>query len=226
MSAAQLSAKPLGHHHHCNIFHFHQKCYAIRKLTSAGKLGASSDITSYRNTMTPSIELHFVYTRDDYIHAFRAYEARMPRRSLDITRTLISIGLDILFLAAALYVALAWQIWWSLLFVLCLIGVSLLRFFRRRYWISTDEFDHEAKWQGDRVWQISDEGMNFESHQMNSQVKDWAMIALILDCPSCYIFSYKPYYSETWFFLPKRLFSSAEQEELFRSIVSKHVPIK
>jgi len=176
--------------------------------------------------MTSSIELHFMYTRDDYIRACRAYEARMPRRLRDMIRTILSIGLDVLFLAATLYIALAWEIWWSFLFVLCLNGISLIRFIRRQYWISTTEFDHEAKWQGNRVWQISDKGMNFESQQINSQVKDWAMFALILDCPSCYIFSYKPYYGETWFFLPKRLFTTPGQEELFRSIVSKHVAIK
>jgi len=159
-----------------------------------------------------TVNLKFRYSESDYVRALRAHYASRLRLRLDIV-------------AAIVLVVLGAYLWhspndrWlgvacvavSAVFVLILIAAFTV--------IPRLAFRREPKFRDDYSLTFSQEGIHFVTAHIDSQLQ-WSLYSRALVDAHSYVLYYG---SRQFTVIPKRVFQSAEQLQIFEQLLTQHV---
>jgi hypothetical protein len=163
--------------------------------------------------MTDTINLSFRYSETDYVRAVRAHYSSRLRVRFDIIAAIV----------VAVLGAYSWNSpdyhWLSVLCVAASAALILI-LFAAFVVIPRVIFRREAKFRDDYSLAFSQEGIHFRTAQIDSQLQ-WSLYwRALIDAHS-----YVLYYGLRQFtVIPKRVFQSAEQQQVFERLLTEHVP--
>ena len=161
------------------------------------------------------VKLEYQYTEAEYLAASRLFFFSSP----NIIVRLIVFGL--LLGAGAVRLGLlpdSWILFSGLLFVLLLEGAlfyNVLVNTPRKY------FRGDGKFRDRYELTISDEGVKLKTSQVDSKMA-WSLYTKVVEGPDMYLLFYGKD-TRMMTAVPKRCFSSNDQEQLFRDLVTRHI---
>jgi hypothetical protein len=162
--------------------------------------------------MNQTVNLSFRYSESDYVRAMRAHYASRLRLRLDLVGAIVLSALG----------AYTWQspdLHWlgvtcvtvSAVFVLMLIAAFTV--------IPPLVFRREPKFRDDYSLTFSQEGIHFSTAHVDSQLQ-WCLYSRALVDAHSYVLYYG---SRQFTVIPKRVFQSAEQQQIFERLLTQHV---
>ena len=162
--------------------------------------------------MNSTVNLVFRYIETDYVHALRAHYAARLRLRLDVVVVVALTGIG----------AYLWQSpsshW---LGVTCVSIAALFSLMLAAAFtvIPPLVFRREPKFREEYSLAFSPEGIHFRTAHIDSQLQ-WSVYSRALIDTHSYIL----YYGTRQFtVIPKRVFQSAEQQQTFESLLTRHV---
>jgi hypothetical protein len=157
------------------------------------------------------VSLQFRYSKEEYVAAVREYyHSFHSKMSALICLGLITIGLAALFLSEDAYISS----------FLISVGVFGLLIFCLNYFIGPQRvYDRNPKLWEEYALEFSDAGVLFKSKDIDS-VLQWSLYHGVRETDRFY---YLIYGKDSFTLVPKRVFTSREQEYAFRSLVKEHV---
>jgi hypothetical protein len=179
------------------------------------------------------VELRFSYTNESFVSSERDYAKAFPRPvmlrlfSLVANTLYILAGINLIGLTALSLLDQIQVSPWTEVISVGLSAVILVDFARRiRNHLKPphNSFDEDRRWQGERQWILSDEGL--QTFNPTSQTyHQWTNLDKIIDAPNSYLFVHGTKNDADWFYLPKYAFTSYEQEKQFKEIVQRHLTL-
>jgi hypothetical protein len=162
--------------------------------------------------MNSTVNLAFRYIETDYVRALRAHYAARLRLRLDVVVVAALIGIG----------AYLWQSpsshWFGVTCVSIAVLFSLMLAAAFTV-IPPLAFRREPKFRDEYSLAFSPEGIHFRTAHIDSQLQ-WSMYSRALIDAHSYIL----YYGTRQFtVIPKRVFQSAEQQQTFESLLTRHV---
>lgn len=161
------------------------------------------------------IELKFKYTKEEYVKSFREY--------LLLTKTIKKRDMII-----AVLVIMFSTIWLILseeiLSVVCLLcGVLfLLLLCNLYYWVPGRNFSQNSKFREEYNLTFSDEGIQFKTESINSDLKWSTYVDSIENAEFFYLIQAKQVFTV----IPKRVFRNVEVEKGFKEMVLRNINLK
>ena len=163
--------------------------------------------------MNETVNLKFHYSERDYVRALRAHYASRLRLRFDIVA---AIGLLVL----GGYLSHSPDLHWlgvgcvavSAVFVLILIAAFIV--------IPPLAFRREPKFRDDYSLTFSQDGIHFGTAHIDSQLQ-WSLYSRALIDAHSYVLYYG---SRQFTVIPKRVFQSGEQQQIFDQLLTQHVP--
>lgn len=158
------------------------------------------------------IEISFKYTKEEYVKAFREY--------LLLTKTIKKRDMIV-----AILVIIFSSIWLILskeiLSVVCLLcGVLfLLLLCNLYYWVPGRNFSQNSKFREEYNLTFSDEGIQFKTESINSNLKWNTYVDFIESEEFFYLIQAKQVFTV----IPKRVFRNVEVEKGFREMVLRNI---
>ncbi len=162
--------------------------------------------------MNETVNLSFRYSESDYVRALRAHYASRLRLRLDIVTAIV-----LAVLGAYLWHSpnLPWLgvacVAVSAVFVLILIAAFTV--------IPPLAFRREPKFRDDYSLTFSQEGIHFGTAHIDSQLQ-WSLYSRALVDAHSYVLYYGP---RQFTVIPKRVFQSAEQQQIFEQLLTQHI---
>ena len=162
--------------------------------------------------MTETVSLLFRYAENDYVRALRTHYSSRLRVRFDIVAAIVT----------ALLGVYSWRSpdyhWLS---VVCLAAsfVLVLILFAAFVVIPPLVFRSETKFRDDYALTFSQDGIHFRTAHIDSQLQ-WSMYSRALIDEHSYVLYYG---SRQFTVIPKRVFQSAEQRQIFEQLVTQHV---
>jgi uncharacterized membrane protein YesL len=162
--------------------------------------------------MSETINLSFRYAESDYVRALRAHYSSRLRVRFDIVAAIV----------AALLGAYSWrspEYHW--LGVICIVAsvVLVLILFAAFVVIPPLAFRREAKFRDEYSLAFSENGIHFHTAHIDSQLQ-WSLYSKALIDAHSYVL----YYGVRQFtVIPKRVFQSGGQQEIFDQLLTQHV---
>ena len=162
--------------------------------------------------MNETVNLSFRYLESDYVLALRAHYASKLRLPLDIAAVIVLplVGVylwhspDLHWLGVTCVVTFA-------VFVLILIASFTV--------IPPLIFRSQPKFQDDYSLTFSPEGIHFRTAHIDSQLQ-WSMYSRALVNAHSFLLYYG---SRQFTVIPKRVFQSAEQQQIFEKLLTRHI---
>jgi len=162
--------------------------------------------------MSETINLSFRYLESDYVRALRAHYASRLRLRFDIVAIIV----------AALLGAYFWRLpdyrW---LGAICVAASAVLAIilFAAFVVIPPLVFRSEAKFRDDYSLTFSEDGIHFRTAHIDSQLQ-WDLYSrAVIDRHSHVLY----YGSRQFTVIPKRVFQSGEQQQIFEQLLTQHV---
>jgi hypothetical protein len=159
------------------------------------------------------VNLSFRYSEADYVRALRAHYASRLRLRFDIVAAV----------ALALLGAYSWRApdyhWLSVVSVAASLALILI-LFAAFVVIPPMAFRREPKFRDEYSLTFSQEGIHFRTAHIDSQLQ-WNLYSRALVDPHSYVLYYG---SRQFSVIPKRVFQSAEQQQIFEQLLTQHVP--
>ncbi|HLB87758.1 MAG TPA: YcxB family protein [Terriglobales bacterium] len=162
--------------------------------------------------MSETINLSFRYSESDYVRALRAHYSSRLRVRFDIVAAIVG----------ALVGAYSWRSpdyhWLS---VICVAAswFLVLILFAAFVVIPPLAFRSEAKFRDDYSLTFSQDGIHFRTAHIDSQLQ-WSLYSRALIDGHSYVLYYG---SRQFTVIPKRVFQSAEQQQIFEQLLTQHV---
>ena len=162
--------------------------------------------------MNETINLSFRYLESDYVRALRAHYVSKLRLPLDIAAVIVLplVGVylwrspDLRWLGVTCLAT-------SAIFVLILIASFTV--------IPSLIFRSQPKFQDDYSLTFSPEGIHFRTAHIDSQLQ-WSMYSRALVNAHSFLLYYG---SRQFTVIPKRVFQSAEQQQIFEQLLTRHI---
>lgn len=157
------------------------------------------------------VTLQFTYTEAEYVAAVRQF--------FDPFRMKLSgtVGAVLLFLGIfTFYVSDDPFYPWFMSFV----GVVVLALFYRSYYAAPRRWYKHIAGRGEYTLQYSDAGICFHSNDMDSTLQ-WSLYQSVRETERFYFLIYG---KAAFTVIPKRAFTTAEQEQGFRALLRRHLP--
>ena len=162
--------------------------------------------------MNDVVHLSFRYEEVDYVRALRAhYKTRLHLR-LDLVIVLLLIG-------AGLYLWSSPNLHWSGVVALGLAGFFVLLLGTAFFIIPPIAFRREPRFRDDYSLEFSAEGIHFRTAHIDSQLS-WSLYSKALVDAHSFILYYG---TNSFTLIPRRVFQSVEQRQMFEEMLSKHV---
>jgi len=162
--------------------------------------------------MTPAIELSFRYSENDYVRAFQAHFSSKHRLWLDVVVAVITLALGINLLSSS-------SRWLGVVAIVAVACLALVRLVAGLV-VPRLIFRREPKFRDDYFLTFSSDGIHFRTTHINSQLQ-WSMYSEALIVSQSYILCYG---SRQFTVIPKRVFSSTEQQQAFEQLLTQNVP--
>ena len=162
--------------------------------------------------MDSAVELSFRYLQSDYVKALRAHYASRLRLRVDVVVTLVLVGIGAcLWRRPSLHWLGVACVTMAVVFVLLLIAAFTV--------IPALAFRREPKFRDEYSLTFSEEGVHFRTTHIDSQLQ-WSLYSrALVDA-----YSYLLYHGARQFtVIPKRVFESAEQQQAFEQLLTRHV---
>jgi hypothetical protein len=162
--------------------------------------------------MSETINLSFRYLESDYVRALRAHYSSRLRLRFDIIAAVV----------AALLGAYFWRLpdyrW---LGVICVAASAVLAIilFAAFVVIPPLAFRSEAKFRDDYSLTFSEDGILFRTAHIDSQLQ-WSLYSRAVVDEHSYVLYYG---SRQFTVIPKRVFQSGEQQQIFEQLLTQHV---
>jgi YcxB-like protein len=163
--------------------------------------------------MNSTVNLSFRYFESDYVRALRAHYASHLRLRFDIVVVAVLAGSGAYFWRSPdLHWLALTSVVISVVFALMLVGAFTV--------IPRLIFRREPKFHDDYALTFSPDGIHFRTTHIDSQLQ-WSMYSRAL----VDVHSYVLYYGSRQFtVIPRRVFQSAEQQQVFERLLIQHVP--
>ena len=162
--------------------------------------------------MSETINLSFRYSESDYVRALRAHYSSRLRVRFDIVAAIV----------VALLGAYSWRSpdyhWLGVVGVAASV-VLVLILFAAFVVIPPLAFRSEAKFRDDYSLTFSQDGIHFRTAHIDSQLQ-WSLYSRALIDGHSYVLYYG---SRQFTVIPKRVFQSAEQQQIFEQLLTQHV---
>lgn len=163
--------------------------------------------------MNSIIHLSFRYAENDYARALRAHYASQLRLPLDILVIIVLIGAGFYFWRSP---KLHWLAVGGIALALIFATVLIVAFTV----IPKLVFRRQPKFREDYSLTFSPEGIHFRTAHIDSQLQ-WSMYSRALIDAHSYVLYYG---SHQFTVIPKRVFQSAEQREVFEELLTHRIP--
>jgi hypothetical protein len=162
--------------------------------------------------MNSTVSLSFRYLESDYVRALRAHYASQLRLRLDIVVivVLICMGAYLWSTPSLHWLAVACVVI-AMAFALMLIAAFVV--------VPHLLFRREPRFRDDYSLTFSPEGIHFRTAHIDSQVQ-WSLYSRALIDSSCYVIYYG---SRQFTVIPKRVFESAEQQQMFERLLTQQI---
>jgi len=164
------------------------------------------------------------YTKNDYIEAMRCYYAYRPMSAQAIAKGAYS---RLVFLFVFGIAAGGWYVFRSTaagLFAVAFLAFDLWANARRFWLISARPFDSNPRWREVRDWHMSDKGIEIHSRSVDTTIK-WVYLSKVLECQTTFLFFHGDINDPDWFFVPKRVFESVVETNMFRAELDQHTTL-
>jgi len=163
----------------------------------------------------PLIEVAFRNTEKEYGEALRFYYGRLLKTKIDV---MIAVG-SICFAVIEL---LIWGYSSTVLFTFAIgiVFLGMLGFLN--FVIPIIHFRQQPKFRDLYMLGFSDEGIRFKTDSIDSMLK-WTQYHEVWEGPKFFLLIYG---KATFTIIPKRVFETNEQQELFKSLLRNHVQFK
>ena len=162
--------------------------------------------------MNSTIHLSFRYAESDYVRALRAHYASHLRLRLDVVITVVLIGIGVyLWRSPSLHWLGLTCIVVAVVFALMLVAAFTV--------IPSLAFRREPKFRDDYSLTFSPEGIHFRTAHIDSQLQ-WSMYSRALVDAHSYVLYYG---SRQFTVIPKRVFQSVEQQQVFEQLLTQRV---
>jgi len=164
--------------------------------------------------MAETISLRFKYTQEEYAAASRLY---MLRSAEFWIRFIVST----LFCAGGIYLVSMLDMDLGIAFFLTFIGVVwLLIGFLQLVVEPRQAFRREPKFRDEYLLQFSDDGIQFKTAQIDALVQ-WSLYSRVIEDERFYLLVYGRNMMSV---IPKRAFTSEEQERAFDELLKRQLP--
>jgi hypothetical protein len=160
-----------------------------------------------------TINLSFRYARNDIERAMRLHYASRMRPRLDIV---MAVGLAL----AGAYLLRSPDSHWFGVFALCASAAFVLMLLAAFVILPPMAFRLEPKYRDEYSLIFSQDGIQFRTVHINSQLQ-WSTYSRALIDADSYILYYG---SRSFTVVPKRVFQSREQQKAFEELLDHHVP--
>jgi hypothetical protein len=171
----------------------------------------------WSQTMSQILTLRFTPTQQDYAHVLRLFYLQRTGTRISLALLVIAFGLTIFAIIAQGFPPSAFKLIWLLLpplFVIFAFFVQPSRIARQA--IGNEQLSCEAK------WEVSDEGVQISS-QFSSTHLDWELLNKLVTTREYYLLLIKTN-KGAFRFLPRRAFTSPEEQDQFLELVAHHLP--
>jgi hypothetical protein len=160
--------------------------------------------------MAQAVTIRFQYTEAEYVAAVREYfDPFRTKLSGVIGALILSLGIFMGYVSDDSFVP------WMLSFF----GVVALAVFYRSYYVAPRHWYKAVSGRGEYTLQYSDAGIVFHSKDMDSTLQ-WSLYRAVRETDRFYFLVYGKHMFSV---IPKRAFTSAEQEEAFRALLRRHL---
>ncbi len=160
--------------------------------------------------MTQPVTLHFRYTREEYVAAVRQFFDPFRLKLYGVLGAL-------LLLLGAFAGAVSDDPFYP--WFLSIFGVVSLALFYRSYFLAPRRWYDHISARGDYTLQCSDAGVGFRAKDMESSLR-WSLYREARENERFYFLVYGKH---AFTVIPKRVFTSADQERSFRELLRQHV---
>lgn len=160
--------------------------------------------------MTEPVNLHFRYTREEYVAAVRQFFDPFRLKFYGVFGALLLL----LGIFAAVVSDDPVYTWFLSIF-----GVVSLSLFYRSYFVAPRRWYGVVAARGDYTLRCSDEGIVFRAKDMESSLR-WSLYREVRETERFYFLVYGKH---AFSVIPKRVFTSARQEQDFRGLLSRHI---
>jgi hypothetical protein len=163
----------------------------------------------------PIIEVVFRNTEKEYGEALRFYYGRSLKTKIDVT---VAVGL----MCFAVIELLLWGYSATVLYTFAIGVVFLAMLGFLNYVIPKIHFRQQPKFRDQYILGFSDEGISFKTDSIDSMLK-WTHYHEVWEGPKFFLLIYG---KAAFSIIPKRVFDNKDQEELFKTLLKKHVEFK
>jgi hypothetical protein len=168
--------------------------------------------------MDTPITLRFVPTKQDYANVLRLFFLLRTSTRVSLGFLAVAFGLIIFSVASQGTLPSAFQLVWLLLPPLFLVYV----FFYQPSRMASQAMSNEQL-AAEATWELTDSGVNISSRFGETQM-GWDDLQKLVVTKSYYLLLNKAN-KNTFRFIPRRAFTSAQETEQFLAIVKEHIPI-
>lgn len=162
--------------------------------------------------MGETVTVKFVNNKTEYGSAIRLYYSKTKRTKIDIV---LDLGLIVFGIVCWIKYSFSW-VWVFLLTAGCLCLVLMYFVY---YITPSIRFNHEPKFRDEYTLTFSDDGLEFMTDHLSSKL-DWEYYFKAWESDRLYLL----FYGKSLFtIIPKRAFDDEDQENRFRSIISKNL---
>ena len=160
--------------------------------------------------MAETVTIHFRYGEAEYVAAVRQY--------FDPFRMKLSGAFGVLLLSFGVITGYAggdpYSTW-----LLSLLGAAALAVFYRSYYVAPRRWYKLVSERGEYTLQYSDAGIVFRAKDIDSTLQ-WSLYSQVRETEGFYFLVYG---NDAFSVVPRRAFTSAEQEQEFRALLRRHV---